>query len=203
MTRRTTARLTALALAAAAGMTLTDRGDGSGGYSGADGAVENRGDGSGTINDAGGSRAVPMDPLSPLPKVGKFPPVKSIKPLGKYCGTLIRLKDRLLFDFDNATLRPAAADVLDRLAPALADVQGTLKVNGHTDSLGSDTYNLDLSRRRVQAVVDALKERRVSAPMTPTGFGESQPIAPNTIGGKDHPAGRRLNRRVEIIVPVS
>jgi OOP family OmpA-OmpF porin len=142
-----------------------------------------------------------MDPLPPVPKVAKFPPVKAIKPLGAVCGTLIRLEDRLLFDFDRATLRTAAGPVLDQLATALQDVHGTLRVDGHTDALGSDDYNVDLSQRRAQAVADALQQRGVTAGLAVTGFGEKRPIAPNTVGGKDDPSGRQLNRRVEIIVP--
>jgi OOP family OmpA-OmpF porin len=67
--------------------------------------------------------------------------------------------------------------------------------------MGSDQYNADLSERRAQAVVRGLTERGVTATMNAQGFGEKQPIAQNTLKGKDNPAGRQLNRRVELVVP--
>ena len=75
-----------------------------------------------------------------------------------------------------------------------------MEVGGHTDAKGSDAYNQALSERRAQAVVDALRQRGVATDMDATGHGEAKPVAPNEIGGQDHPAGRQLNRRVEIFV---
>ena len=63
------------------------------------------------------------------------------------------------------------------------------------------SYNQDLSERRAEAVVTALKQRSVTGALEAAGFGEGRPIAPNTKGGKDYPAGRQLNRRVEIVIP--
>lgn len=74
-------------------------------------------------------------------------------------------------------------------------------MNGHTDSIGNDGYNVDLSARRAQAVADALADRGVGASLAVKGYGESQPVAANTIKGKDNPAGRQLNRRVELVLP--
>jgi outer membrane protein OmpA-like peptidoglycan-associated protein len=73
-------------------------------------------------------------------------------------------------------------------------------VYGHTDSTGSDSYNLDLSQRRASAVADYLTMRGVqSARLGTRGFGESQPIASN-----DTEEGKAANRRVEIkLVPIT
>jgi OmpA-OmpF porin, OOP family len=171
--------------------------DGSGTYKDAYTTVVGNGDGTGTID--GESAKVAPFPL--FAKVGKFPPVQALRPLGKSCGTLIRLDDRVLFDFDASVLRPQAGPVLDKVASSLTGVTTTLRVNGHTDAKGSDAYNLDLSRRRAQTVADALARRGVHATLVVTGFGESQPIAANELHGKDNPGGRQLNRRVEIIIP--
>jgi outer membrane protein OmpA-like peptidoglycan-associated protein len=79
-------------------------------------------------------------------------------------------------------------------------VVATAKIDGHTDSVGSEEYNLALSDRRAKAVFDYLTSRGVDpSRLKSQGFGESNPIAPN-----DTEAGRAQNRRVEItIVPVT
>jgi OOP family OmpA-OmpF porin len=198
-------------------VSIINNGDGSGTYTDATVSIINHGDGSGTYTDdvadvinngdgTGFSRdvsneVVKLDPLAPIAKIGKLPPMKALRPLGKECGTLIRLQDRVLFDFDKDTLRPAAGPVLDAVAAVLKGTGGTIQVNGHTDALGSDAYNLDLSERRARAVSTALTERGVTATMDAQGFGEKQPVAQNTLNGKDNPAGRQLNRRVELVVP--
>jgi len=70
----------------------------------------------------------------------------------------------------------------------------------HTDSKGADDYNLKLSQKRADAVLQYLIEKGiVKERMTAKGYGESQPIAPNTNkDGSDNPEGRSLNRRTEI-----
>ena len=171
--------------------------DGSGSYVDGEYTITNNGDGTGTVN----GETVQLEPFPLFAKIGKFPPVKKLKPLGKSCGTLIRLDARVLFDFDKDTLRPEAGPVLDKVAVALKGVSAPIQVNGHTDAKGSDSYNLDLSERRAQTVADALAERGVTADLQPKGFGETQPIAANELGGKDNPGGRALNRRVELVIP--
>ena len=74
------------------------------------------------------------------------------------------------------------------------------EVSGHTDAIGSDSYNQTLSENRANSVVDALVKRGVTTSLSATGYGESRPVAPNELNGKDNPAGRQLNRRVEIFV---
>jgi outer membrane protein OmpA-like peptidoglycan-associated protein len=72
-----------------------------------------------------------------------------------------------------------------------------IRIEGHTDNSGEKSYNLDLSQRRADAVQDFLMENGIGAErITARGYGEEQAIATN-----DTAAGRRENRRVEVIVP--
>ena len=174
--------------------------DGSGKWiGGPEGIVENRGDGTGTIGAV--PREVKMAPLPPLPPAGKFPLLDKFKPSGAPCGYVITLNDKVLFDFDKDTIRPDAGKVLDVLATALGKVPSSaMEIRGHTDAKGSDDYNQNLSERRAQAVLAALRERGSATDASAHGYGESQPVAPNEGDGKDNPGGRQLNRRVEIFV---
>ncbi|GAB2855808.1 hypothetical protein GCM10022221_64230 [Actinocorallia aurea] len=110
--------------------------------------------------------------------------------------TTLRISSDVLFEFDSATLTPQAKTHLARIAARLTG--GGTRVAGYTDSLGAPAYNLALSRRRANAVKDALAALGVQG-LTARGLGEADPIAPNTIGGKDNPSGRAENRRVEIV----
>lgn len=107
-----------------------------------------------------------------------------------------------LFDFDKAFLNPRAEQTLKALAPMLArESQHQIKIEGHTDAIGTDEYNQDLSERRASAVQFWLVDKKVIKSAAVTGFGKKHPIAPNTKkDGSDNPAGRQLNRRVEIVV---
>lgn len=193
------ARCDGMTVVTRSGVNFENDGDGSGNYYDTSNGIQidNDGDGTGLINGVD----VEMDPLPRIPTIGTIPPIGQLAPLGTACGTLIRLEDRVLFDFDKATLRPQAGAVLDKVAEALRGVEATMQVNGHTDSMGSDAYNDDLSQRRAQAVADALDARGVGAGLDVSGFGEKQPIAKNSIKNTDNPAGRQLNRRVEIVIP--
>ncbi len=110
-------------------------------------------------------------------------------------GMVMTLSD-VLFDTGKSTLKPGATRDLDRLAQALKDNQNTrVKIEGYTDSVGSDSYNQELSQRRAQAVADALQSRGVPADRYEVeGLGKEYPVATN-----DTPAGRQQNRRVEIV----
>jgi outer membrane protein OmpA-like peptidoglycan-associated protein len=117
--------------------------------------------------------------------------------------TVFTLPEEVLFDFDQYDLRPDAAATLDRIAQAIVYFQDApVRVAGHTDSHGSDDYNQRLSENRAQAVVDYLVDAGVNAGrVTPEGFGETQPVAPNeNDDGTDNPEGRAQNRRVEIVI---
>ncbi|MEQ4303557.1 OmpA family protein [Plantactinospora sp. B6F1] len=108
----------------------------------------------------------------------------------------------VLFAFGKAELTPAASQRLAQAAGRIrSQARGTVLVDGHTDSIGSPAANQRLSRRRAEAVRDALAALLVDTPVTfrVTGHGERKPVVPNsTPEGKDDPAGRAKNRRVEI-----
>lgn len=110
-------------------------------------------------------------------------------------GMVMTLSD-VLFDTGKATLKPGATRDLDRLAQALKDNANTkVKIEGYTDSVGSDSYNQGLSERRAQAVADALQTRGVPADRYQVeGLGKEYPVATNETS-----AGRQQNRRVEIV----
>ena len=117
------------------------------------------------------------------------------------CATVLRFDSSVLFDFDSDVLRPAAEPILDEVADVLQSNGQTIEVHGHTDAIGTDEYNLDLSQRRAQAFVEGLIDRGVTSEIVAIGFGESQPIAPNErADGSDDPVGRQLNRRVEVVL---
>jgi outer membrane protein OmpA-like peptidoglycan-associated protein len=118
-------------------------------------------------------------------------------------GLVVTLPETVLFDFDSADLVGDADEVVARVAEVLAfyaDVE--VEVRGHTDDVGGDEYNQQLSEDRAQAVVDALVTAGASpVQLTAVGFGASDPIAPNrTTAGDDDPEGRQLNRRVEVVL---
>ena len=106
------------------------------------------------------------------------------------------------FDFDKATLKPEGKSKLDDLVSKLGAINLEVIIAvGHTDSIGTVAYNQKLSVRRAESVKAYLVSKGVEANRVYTeGKGKSQPIAPNTINGKDNPAGRAKNRRVEIEV---
>lgn len=103
----------------------------------------------------------------------------------------------IYFDFASATLKPESTPVLDEIADALkTNPDWNLTIEGHTDSVGTAPYNLDLSNRRAAAVRDALVTRyRINGDrLTTAGYGLTRPKASN-----DTPEGRALNRRVELV----
>lgn len=110
-------------------------------------------------------------------------------------GLVITLGD-VLFDTGLSTLKPGAYATVDKLATALKDSPDRkVVIEGHTDSVGSDAYNQELSQRRAQAVQTALLERGVnSSQISAYGKGETFPVASN-----DNAAGRQQNRRVELV----
>jgi outer membrane protein OmpA-like peptidoglycan-associated protein len=111
-------------------------------------------------------------------------------------GLIVSLSD-VLFDSGKSTLLPGAREKLAKISGiVLAYPDLTLAIEGHTDSVGSDAMNQQLSERRAGSVRDFLaKENIPAASMTSRGFGETQPVASN-----DTAAGRQQNRRVELVV---
>ena len=117
--------------------------------------------------------------------------------------TRIELPADILFDFDKADIRPAAAPALKQAAEIIRKgARGTVTVEGHTDSKGSAGYNQKLSERRSASVQKWLVEREGlrGTRFQSKGFGAARPVAPNTKpDGADDPEGRQKNRRVEIV----
>jgi outer membrane protein OmpA-like peptidoglycan-associated protein len=106
----------------------------------------------------------------------------------------------VFFAFGQATLTPQAQAVLTGVAAQLQEqARGRVAVVGHTDSVGADAANLDLSRRRAQAVVAVLGPAVPGLELVAEGRGEAEPVAEErTADGADDPAGRARNRRVAI-----
>ena len=103
--------------------------------------------------------------------------------------------DSMQFNFDNATLRPENRELLSKIVGILLTSKNYgIYVYGHTDDIGSEEYNLDLSERRAQTVRDYLTENGIAPEIiTSRGFGKSRPIVPDT-----NAEARAENRRVEI-----
>jgi outer membrane protein OmpA-like peptidoglycan-associated protein len=99
------------------------------------------------------------------------------------------------FDFDKSDIKPEYRDTLNRIAGILMTLEGyTINVYGYTDDVGTQTYNLQLSQRRAEAVRDFLVHAGLSPTiMSAKGFGKSDPRVPG-----DSEQARAANRRVEI-----
>lgn len=112
-------------------------------------------------------------------------------------GLVVTLGDEVLFDVDEAELKPGGMQRLARVAEFLRhNPDRNVLVEGHTDSTAPDDYNLALSQRRANAVEDFLIAQGVDPTrISAIGYGEGQPLATN-----DTVAGRQANRRVEIVV---
>jgi outer membrane protein OmpA-like peptidoglycan-associated protein len=111
-------------------------------------------------------------------------------------GLVLTLGD-VLFDTAQATLKAGADRTIDRLAAFMGEYPDRqVAIEGHTDSRGSDEYNRDLSKRRADAVRDALVDRGIqSQRIRSVGLGEAYPVA-----GNDSTGGMQQNRRVEIVI---
>ena len=109
-------------------------------------------------------------------------------------GCPIKATLRIYFDYDKATIRPESLPLIEKFAKFLIENKGSMvKIIGHTDSDGSEDYNMVLSLKRAQAVVRKLIEYGVSPNrLSAEGKGESMPIATNNTE-----AGKALNRRIE------
>lgn len=109
----------------------------------------------------------------------------------------IDVSSEISFDFGSADLKPAFMPTLKKVSEILVRYPRTvIHVVGHTDSVGSEGYNMDLSRHRAQSVINYFVLQDISqSRLVTVGRGESEPRASN-----DTEAGRQLNRRVEIYV---
>ncbi len=111
-------------------------------------------------------------------------------------GIVLTLGD-VFFETGRATLLPGGLQAIDKLANFLKKNPGKgVLIEGHTDSVGKEEFNMLLSQRRAEAVRNALLERGISAErITTKGYGESYPVASNGTA-----EGRQLNRRVDVVV---
>jgi outer membrane protein OmpA-like peptidoglycan-associated protein len=113
---------------------------------------------------------------------------------------VLNMPSAITFALESYAVEPQFRATLDEVAQTLSAYPSTyIDIYGHTDSSGTDAYNMTLSRNRAQSVANYLSTRGVaSARIATQGFGESQPIASN-----ETEEGRAANRRVEIrIVPI-
>jgi outer membrane protein OmpA-like peptidoglycan-associated protein len=103
--------------------------------------------------------------------------------------------DHMKFDFDKSDLRPENRELLSRIVGILLTSKDyQIYVYGHTDNIGTEEYNMDLSERRAQSVRDYLAEAGINPGIISTeGFGKSQPLVPGTSD-----EARAKNRRVEL-----
>ena len=111
-------------------------------------------------------------------------------------GLVLTLGD-VVFDAGKASLQPSAMTAIDRLAQLLSVYpERSVRIEGHTDSVGDDATNQQLSERRAAAVRDALLARGVEAArIEAVGYGATDPIADNRTE-----SGRQKNRRIEIVL---
>jgi outer membrane protein OmpA-like peptidoglycan-associated protein len=111
-------------------------------------------------------------------------------------GLIVNMSD-VLFDTGSFTLKPGAREKLAKVSGILLAHPGlTMQIEGHTDSVGGDAFNVKLSEQRADSVKDFLGEQGVSlSSITAQGFGKAEPVATN-----DTAEGRQRNRRVEIVV---
>ena len=108
--------------------------------------------------------------------------------------------ENIYFEFDSVRITSVAAKELDKLVQLLIDnPEIKIEMGSHTDSVGSNTYNYELSKGRAESTVRYLVEHGISQErLTARGYGEEKPIARNTNpDGTDNPKGRDMNRRTE------
>ena len=110
---------------------------------------------------------------------------------------LVQSLEGIQFEFDSDVIKPESYPTLDAAVETLkSKIEFNLDVSGHTDNIGDDAYNQNLSERRANAVVKYLTDKGISAArLKAAGFGETQPVAEN-----ETPEGRAKNRRVDFKV---
>ncbi len=112
--------------------------------------------------------------------------------------TKIRITEKIFFEYNKAVIQPLSYSLLDEVAQVINDhpALGRIRIEGHTDADGSEAYNLKLSQRRAQAVLDYLVGAGVDpSRLEAVGYGESRPIDTNKT-----PEGKANNRRVEFTI---
>jgi outer membrane protein OmpA-like peptidoglycan-associated protein len=118
-------------------------------------------------------------------------------------GVVVNLPD-VLFEYKKASLTASARDKVAFIADVLNKRGGNrhVSIEGHADAIGSESFNQALSQRRAQSVAQELAYNGLAdSRLTPRGYGEKYPVAPNTnADGSDNPSGRAKNRRVEVVI---
>jgi outer membrane protein OmpA-like peptidoglycan-associated protein len=111
-------------------------------------------------------------------------------------GLIVNIND-VLFDFNQYTLKPGAREKLAKVSGIILAYPGLkIQLEGHTDSVGTDDYNMKLSQQRADSVRTYLASQGVPPDtMMSTGLGKADPVATN-----DTAAGRQQNRRVDMVV---
>jgi len=127
-------------------------------------------------------------PPPPPPAAAPPPPPAARQPISFHS---------VQFDFDKSNLKPEAVAELDRAVKIMKDNPDVvLELQGNTDSVGTDAYNLALGKRRADAVFNYLKSKGIQANrLKEASFGEGKPVASNATD-----AGRAQNRRVDLVI---
>jgi outer membrane protein OmpA-like peptidoglycan-associated protein len=139
-------------------------------------------------------KKIPVEP-PPAPVV---PPVKEEPKV-----EAVIVMENVYYDFDRSSLQQASFPALDRLVGLLNEYPAmVIEIRAHTDDLGNDKYNMQLSEARAKTVVDYLVSKGIDkARLQSKGYGASMPVAPNKHDdGTDNPEGRQKNRRTEFKV---
>jgi outer membrane protein OmpA-like peptidoglycan-associated protein len=114
----------------------------------------------------------------------------------------INVRVNIYYDYDKYKLTDVAQQTIDTTLMPLFDLfpNAVIEIGSHTDSTGTELYNMKLSQKRSESVVNYLISKGIqSERLIAKGYGMSNPIAPNTNSdGTDNPEGRQLNRRTEI-----
>ncbi len=111
--------------------------------------------------------------------------------------------NNIFFEYDQIALKSESANELGKLLDLLnQNPKIRIEISGHSDNIGSDEYNMELSLRRARSVESYLIKKGIAAGrLLAKGYGKTRPIAPNKLSnGEDNPEGRAMNRRTEFII---
>ncbi len=143
------------------------------------------------VSNTGASASASVTVKAPsLPRAHRKPKPRTVH---------VALSADALFAFDSAALSPAARLTLDHLRSELHGATSII-IAGNTDSIGTAAYNQALGLQRAQAVESVLLAGLHLKHVAVLSYGDTRPVAPNTFDGRDDPAGRALNRRVDVTV---
>ncbi len=139
----------------------------------------------------------PAPAPEPAPEPAPPPPPPEPEPIPEpVCEDVVSVLEGVTFENDSDRLTPASTDIMDRVVQDLIEsATDTVRILAHTDSNGSESYNLGLSNRRAKSVVDYLVSSGIDGSrLSAEGLGETQPVADNATA-----EGRARNRRVELV----